>query len=159
MITKDQLQKLKQEKLSELYSLLKVNKNNREILFILENLGHLPKNFDESVLIPFVHSQDNDIRFWAIKNIGKISNPNIIDTLANITRNDNDSMIRREAVSSIGRMKLPQAEPILVELLNDADPKVVLQAIRGLLVFKESTFARNALMKLEQHPNETIQNI
>ena len=129
MITKDQLQELKQEKLPELYDLLKGNKDNREVLFILENLGHLPKGFDGNVLIPFIHSANDDIRFWAVKNIGKISNPKVIDILAKITSNDKDSMVRREAVSSIGRMRLPQSEPILIQLLNDGDPKIILQTI------------------------------
>ncbi|GAB4542840.1 MAG: hypothetical protein Fur002_13840 [Anaerolineales bacterium] len=159
MITKEQLQELKQEKLSELYDLLKRNKDNREALFILENLGHLPKNFDGDVLLPFIHSASDDIRFWAVKDIGKISNPKIINILAEIARNDKDSMVRREAVSSIGRMRLPQSEPILIQLLNDADPKIILQAIRGLLVFKDSKPARDALLKLECHPNETIQSV
>jgi HEAT repeat protein len=159
MINKDQLQELKQEKLSDIYNLLKKAKDNREILFVLENLGHLPNNFDGNVFIPFLQHVNDDIRFWAVKNIGKISNPKAIDILIEVTNKDTDSMVRREAVSSIGRMRLPQSEPMLIKLLDDTDPKIVLQAIRGLLVFKESKTAREALLKLEHHPNETIQSV
>ena len=71
------------------------DQGNREVLFILENLGHLPKGFDGNVLIPFIHSANEDIRFWAVKNIGKISNPKVIDILAKITSNDKDTMVNQ----------------------------------------------------------------
>ena len=112
MITKDQLQELKQEKLPELYDLLKGNKDNREVLFILENLGHLPKGFDGNVLIPFIHSANDDIRFWAVKNIGKISNPKVIDILAKITSNDKDTMVNQlDAVGIVyNKLKMNTSE-------------------------------------------------
>lgn len=54
MITKDQIQELKQEKLPELYSLLRKTIDNREMLFVFENLGHLPNNFDGNVFLSLV---------------------------------------------------------------------------------------------------------
>ena len=74
-----------------------------------------------------------------MKNIGKVSNPKVIDILAKITSNDKDSMVRREAVSSIGRMRLPQSEPILIQLLNKRDPKIILQHFDFLHYFLAST--------------------
>jgi len=159
MITKDHLQELKEEKLNDLYLVLTESKDNREIMFILENLGYLPEKFNGDVFTPFIHHTNDNIRYWAVKNIGKIANPKIIEQLYEVACNDRDSMVRREAVSSIGRMRLPQAQTRLVKLLNDSDPKVVLQAIRGLLVFKDNQSIREALVKLEFHPNETIQSV
>jgi DNA modification methylase len=159
MITKEKIQELKQRRLSELYLLLKNSKDNREVLFVLENLGHLPSNFDVNIFIPFIRHPDDDIRYWAVKNIGKIPNLRMVDLLYEIAVNDPDSMVRREAVSSIGRMRFKQAQPLLVKLLNDSDPKVVLQAIRGLLVFKDSEYVRVNLTKLQDHPNEMIQSV
>lgn len=159
MITKEYLQELKQKNLPELYSLLRNNKNSRDLLFVLENLGYMPDGFDESIITPLAHHPNGKIRFWAVKNLGKVSNPNLIDLLVEVIHADADSMVRREAVSSIGRMRLPEGRSFLMALLSDRDPKVVLQAIRGLLVFKEDETIRAALTKLRSHPNETIQSV
>ena len=74
-------------------------------------------------------------------------------------KEEKDSMIRREAVSTIGRMRSRKAIPILKEVLNDSDPKVVLQGIRALLVFKEDIPVRTSLVMLLAHPNEMIQEV
>lgn len=159
MITREHISELKNSNLPELYKLLQGGLENRELLFILENLGFLPSNFDGDILIPFVHHPNSDIRFWAVKNIGKICKANYLGVLHDIAKHDQDSMVRREAVSSIGRMRLKQAENILISFLGDDDPKVVLQAIRGLLVFKNDENIKSKLFELQNHPNEMIQSV
>ena len=57
-------------------------------------------------------------------------------------------MVRREAISSIGRMRNKNAIPILIKSLKDSDPKIVLQAIRGLLVFNDDNIVASELKKL-----------
>lgn len=159
MVTKEKILEIKTQNLPELYAMLKQSREVREILFILENLGGLPPNFDGNVLLPFVHHPNNDVRFWAVKNLGKVENPQYLEILYEIARQDADSMVKREAVSSIGRMRLAQAQPLLLSLLQDTDPKIVLQAIRGLLVFKGNTRIDAELVKLKDHPNEMIQSV
>ena len=68
-------------------------------------------------------------------------------------------LFRREAVSSIGRMKNPKAINYLVNLLRDSDPKVITQAIRGLLLFKGEAYIDTILKNLRDHDNEMIQAI
>jgi len=46
----------------------------------------------------------------------------------------------------------------LIKLLSDPDPKIVMQAIRGLLVFKDRGDVRTEIKKLVNHPNEMIQD-
>ncbi|MCZ2127015.1 MAG: HEAT repeat domain-containing protein [Anaerolineales bacterium] len=159
MITKDELNRLKQENLSELYKLLNGSQENREVLFVLENLGSLPNGFDGDVFVPFTRHPNDDIRFWAVKNIGKVADEGDLKLLNDAAQHDSDSMVRREAISSIGRMRSPKAKKILSSFLSDADPKVVLQAIRGLLVFKGDAEIQNKLLQLKDHPNETIQSV
>lgn len=159
MITKERISELKKNNLPELYKLIQSGLENRELLFILENLGFLPRNFDGEILAPFVHHPNRDVRFWAVKNIGKICKADYLELLYDIAKQDQDSMVRREAVSSIGRMRLKQAENILISFLSDDDPKVVLQAIRGLLVFKNDENVKSKLFELQNHPNEMIQSV
>jgi DNA modification methylase len=159
MVTKEQIEALKKSKLPELYRVIQESKDSHETVFVLENLGYLPEMFDASVLEPFLKSKNDQVRLLAVKNLGKITNIDWINRLANIAKADEDSMVRREAVSSIGRMRSKQAIPQLIELTSDKDPKIVLQAIRGLLVFKENLKVKNALKSLSEHPNEMIQNV
>jgi DNA modification methylase len=159
MITKIEIEKLKQTNLPELYRLIRESKENRDVLFVLENLGHLPEQFDGRALIPLLEHSNENIRLWAVKNLGKLSDPKLLKLLLARAKDDEDSMVRREAVSSIGRMRTAQAIPVLSEMVNDNDPKIVLQAMRGLLVFKEESSVRQTLAKLGNHPNEMIQSV
>ncbi len=158
MVTKDYIDELKKTDLSKLYSVIN-NSNGTELHFIFENLGYLPSNFNGDILAPFIVHSNDKVRFWAVKNIGKLSNPEFIGILKRTAKHDNDSMIRREAVSSIGRMRTKKAIPSLVELLEDSDPKIILQAIRALLVFKSDVKVQDALKPLVNHPNEMVQSV
>ncbi|HZQ06762.1 MAG TPA: DNA methyltransferase [Anaerolineae bacterium] len=159
MITKEYLEELKQKNLPELYRLIQDKADSREILFVLENLGYLPQGFDAKVLLPLLHHPNDQVRLWAVKNLGKVSNPKLLELLNETAIKDSDSMVRREAVSSIGRMRTSKAIPYLIQLLNDTDPKIVLQAIRGLLVFRSDTAVQDQLRRLASHPNEMIQSV
>ncbi|MFH1455168.1 MAG: DNA methyltransferase, partial [bacterium] len=70
-----------------------------------------------------------------------------------------DTNVRREAVSAIGRMRNINNKKILIEILQDTDPKVVCQAIRGLLVFKNDEEIDNNLKSLINHENEMIRTV
>jgi len=159
MITKDRVEELKNKKLPELYRLMCSLTDSREILTILANLGYLPENFDGKYLVPYLNHSNAQIRFWAVKNLGKVANPGFMAPLLESAMKDSDSMVRREAASSIGRMRAPEAIPALVKLTYDRDPKVVLQALRGLLVFRDEEQVRQEMSRLASHPNEMIQGV
>ena len=79
--------------------------------------------------------------------------------LEKVAYQDESTEVRREAVSSIGRIKDKVIIPILIKFLNDDDPKIVLQAIRGLLTFRAEPKVCHALKKCSTHPNETVQKV
>lgn len=159
MITKPQIQALLKSNLTEIYRLINDKQDTKTLLFLMENLGQLPENFDGRVFIPLLKHNYNQIRFWAIKNLGKLQDVTQLQLFMQIAQNDSDSMVRREAVSSIGRIRDRSAIPFLLQTLHDEDPKIVLQAVRGLLVFKYNPLVVEALKKLSTHPNETIQDV
>ena len=159
MLTKEYISELKSNGNGDIISLVKSKSDNKSLLFILENLGYLPDDFDDSWVQDLLSSESKKIRLNAVKTLGKVKNEANLSKLFDIAKNDNSTDVRREAVSAIGRMRNEKTIPILIEMLNDFDPKIVSQAIRGLLVFKGNEKIDNALMKLIKHENEIIQAV
>ena len=159
MLTKEYIAELKSKGNGDIKSLVNNENDDKSILFILENLGHLPDNFDDSWVQDLLNSKNKKIRLNAVKTLGKVKNEANINKLFQIAKNDISTDVRREAVSAIGRMRNKKAIPLLIEMLNDVDPKVVSQAIRGLLVFKGDENIDNVLRKLIDHENEMIQTV
>lgn len=159
MLTKEYVSKVKSNGNGDIKKLVDSVKDDKGIVFILENLGYLPDDFDDSWVKELLQSENEKIRLNAIKTIGKNKSTNNIIVLSNIAKKDKSTSIRREAVSSIGRMKCKRAIPDLIEMLSDTDPKILSQVIRGLLVFKGDQIIDSKLKLLVNHENETIQNL
>lgn len=157
MLTKEYINKIKAQGNGILAQVISEIKDTAEVSFFLENLGYLPKDFDGDLLIPFLKHESHQVRLWAVKNIGKLESIKYLEPLSLIAKQDINSMVRREAVSSIGRMRHHYCIHILLEMLDDVDPKIVLQAIRGLLVFKNDLSVQARLKQLLNHPNEMVQ--
>lgn len=126
------------------------------LLFMLDNLGKLPAGFNGDLFIPLLTHVNPKIRMLAAKNIGKLKDEKFLTELSQFASIEKNTFTRREAISAIGRMRSEKAIPILTQYLADADPKVVLQALRGLLYFKEKPEVQTALDSLHEHPNELI---
>ena len=159
MLTKEYISKLKASSNGDLKKLVESKNDDKNLIFILENLGRLPDDFDDTWVKDLLTSENKKIRLNAIKTIGKVKNENNITVLLQIAKKDKSTDIRREAVSSIGRMRSRKAIPALIEMLNDNDPKIITQAIRGLLVFKGDEKIDKKLKALAKHENETIQTV
>ncbi|MEN6510767.1 MAG: DNA methyltransferase [Chloroherpetonaceae bacterium] len=158
-LTKDKLNGLINGNNGELLEYLNPSNDIKTLAFALNKLGRLPKNFDGKYFVPLTKHPNEKIRLLAIKNIGKLCNEKYLNLLNDISLHDENTMVRREAISSIGRMRTNKAIPILIDRLNDPDPKVILQVIRGLLVFKDNELIKNKLKELVNHPNEVIQTV
>lgn len=159
-LTKEFITKLKLRGNGDLSSLVSLHYNNSgDLLLILENLGYLPINFDANWLIDLLNYNNEKVRFWAVKNIGKLKKECFLPKLQLVAQNDCSTMVKREAVSSIGRMRKEQAVDVLLLMLKNEDPKIVCQAIRGLLVFKGKAQIDNVLRSLINHENEMVRTI
>ncbi len=159
MLTKEYVSKIKANGNGDLKKLIEMRNDDKSIVFILENIGYLPDDFDDSWVIKLLNSKNKKIRLNAVKTLGKVKNENNIPILLHIAKTDNSTDVRREAVSSIGRMRSKKAIPSLIEMLSDDDPKIISQAIRGLLVFKGDKKIDEKLKYLINHENETIQAV
>jgi DNA modification methylase len=131
--------------------------NERTVLSKLSSLGRLPEDFDGSTLLPFLRHTNPDIRFEAVKNLGKLKDAKFLDALTPLAKNEPNTIVRREVISSIGRMRCRRAIQILEDTLKDEDPKVVIQAVRALLYFRDDESVQKSLVALRDHPNEMIQ--
>jgi DNA modification methylase len=158
-VTKAEITELKNGNNGELGKYLNPTNDTKKLFFTLDKLGRLPENFDGKYFIPLCKHPIEKIRLLAVKNIGKLCDERYLNQLENISISDESTMVRREAISSIGRMRNKNAIPILIKSLKDSDPKIVLQAIRGLLVFNDVDIVASELKKLIDHPNEVIKNV
>lgn len=136
-----------------------LNSTNGNLYKLLNKLGRLPENFDEKPLMNLLSHESDKVRYLVVKNLAKLSKFSLVETYMNLIQTDESSAVRRESVSAIGRLRSSDAKPHLFNLLNDKDPQVVLQAIRGLLVFKQDLNVKNKLMKFKEHKNEIIQEV
>ena len=159
-ISKEYIKRLKQSSNEAIATLVKENyHNSRNIIYILENLGHIPKTFNYQWIVDLLDYSNEDVRFWAVKNIGKLTSDVFLEQLYKIATQDESTMVRREAVSSIGRMRNKRGIPLMMEMLSDSDPKIVCQAVRGLLVFKGDRIIDTTLRELVNHENEMVRTV
>jgi putative type II DNA modification methylase len=159
-ISKEYIKRLKQSSNEAIATLVKENyHNSRNIIYILENLGHIPKTFNYQWIVDLLDYPNEEVRFWAVKNIGKLTSDVFLEQLYKIATQDESTMVRREAVSSIGRMRNKRGIPLMMEMLSDSDPKIVCQAVRGLLVFKGDRIIDTTLRELVNHENEMVRTV
>lgn len=130
-----------------------------ELIADLEQFGAQNDTFNGASLMPLTFYPNEAVRVQAVKTLGKLKSLEYLDTFIRIAEQDNSTMVKREAISSIGRMRKPETIGKLIEMLKQNDPKVICQAIRGLLVFKGDEQVDNALKALVNHPNEMINYI
>lgn len=156
-INKEQINSLKNDT-NALLSFLQ-DKNDSTIVYILEKLGRLENEYSRRPLLHLLNSTNESIRSLAIKNLAKIGDISLLDTFVNFAKQDESTEVRRESVSAIGRLRNEKTIPIFTQLLSDRDPQVVMQAIRGLLIFSNNNQVKKELSKLINHPNELIKEV
>ena len=135
------------------------NQNDGIIIYVLEKLGRLENGYSKEPLLNLLNHVNENVRALSIKNLAKLEDINLLSTFIKYANTDESTSVRREAVSAIGRLRNEKAIPVLIDLLKDKDPKVVMQAIRGLLVFSYKENVKNELKKLLNHPNELIREV
>ena len=156
-INEDFLERLKND--PDYFTSIAHNTNDSSLLFILERLGRLENKKCKEPLLSLLNNSNDNIRALSLKNLAKLSDLSLLSIFYSFATKDESTAVRREAVSAIGRLRNEQAIPYLIELLKDKDPKVVMQAIRGLLVFSDRPNVKSELIALNDHPNELIREV
>ena len=159
MITKEYVTELKHRGNGEISKLISTQKDVGSILFILKSLGQLPSNFESDFLYNLLFHSNSQIRLYAVKNYGKLNSKFDVALFQDIYKKETDTSVKREIVSAIGRQRKDSNKFLLYDFLSDSDPRIVCQAIRGLLVFENDKEVENKLLPLVNHPNEMVRTV
>jgi hypothetical protein len=133
--------------------------SDKNLIATLEGFGYLPKNFEGGFLYNLLEHINPKVRFLAAKNIAKLNEIKSLEPLWNAFKKETNTTAKREMVSAIGRLRREQNKPYLFEILQDTDPKVVCQAIRGLLNYGDDILVERKLKPLLNHENETVRTV
>ncbi len=157
-ITPDFIQELKSNA-SAFNSFIHDNNNGGSIIYLLEKLGRLEGLETKDSLISLLKSNKDKVRALAIKNLAKMSDISLLVVFFKYANEDSSTDVRRESVAAIGRLHNEDAVPYLIKCLSDEDPKIVLQAIRGLLPFSGKNKIDKSLLSIKDHPNEIVREV
>jgi len=135
------------------------NQNDGTIVYTLEKMGRLENGYSREPLLNLLNHPNENIRALSIKNLAKLTDISLLPVFKKYATGDESTEVRRESVSAIGRLRNEKAIPFMKEFLTDSDPKIVMQAIRGLLVFGNDSNIKQELRKLVSHPNELIKEV
>ncbi len=159
MLTKEYITKMKHKGSEEIFSLIKTQRDVGTINYILENLGALPDDFNPQFLYELLDHNHAQVRLNAVKNIGKLNRKSDAKRLFDLYKRETNTNVRREIVSSIGRQRKSGNKRYLYIFLGDTDPKIICQAIRGLLVFEDDKDVEKRLCPLVNHENEMVRTV
>ena len=114
---------------------------------------------ERNVLVKALEAEKPSVRLHAVKELGKLKDQSLVKYFKKIIKHDTHSHVRREAVSSLGRLRDPKSISFLCSITNDSDPKVLIQVVRALLIFKDKSLVQKKIHELLGHENEMIQEI
>ena len=156
--SKDQVKKIIQDKkqFEEVFQQL----SQKDKTSFLKKIGKIDFKFESFNLLTSIYEESNDnLRKEVINTLSKTSNIKLLSFYKKVLTIEKNSEIRRETVSALGRMRNEKSITTLIDLANDKDPNVILQSIRGLLVFKDNEKVIKFLKKLKNHPNEIVKMV
>ena len=82
------------------------------------------ENFNGEIFKSLLKHDFGKIRLLAAKNIAKLSDTENLDLLYQAFQNEQDTTVKREIVSAIGRTRNIKNKQILLNILQDNDPKI-----------------------------------
>lgn len=132
----------------------------KAVLGNLKKIGKIEtENVSYDIFMELLNHKSRDVRVEAVKNLGKFSGDYIQSSIELHYKQEIDSLVKRECISSLGRQRNENLIDFFIDTLNEKDPKLVLQSIRSLLVFKNTSKVKKALKDISNHPNEMIKEV
>lgn len=134
----------------------------KDLLRTIKEVNVIQDNLLSKELINmFEKYNDTDIRIAILKKLSSVKGNEYISFFDKIINGNYAEKVRKEATSAMGRRRdIDIALEYLLKYLNDENPEIILQSLRGLLVFKKDSEIKNEIEKLfNTTSNEIIRNI
>ena len=157
-ISKDLIERLKEERPDKLSEMID-DSQGKDLKFLLKKMGRLPEDFNGECFLKLLDNEDEDIRFYATKNIGRLKDDAYLDELLSQFEREDSTRVRSEIISSIGRMRTEKSVSFLMDTLEHDNPELVLQSIRALHYFDSDSEIREKLESLIDHENEVVRKV
>jgi len=157
-LDKELIEDLKEENPDKLSKLVEEG-SGKDLKFLLKNMGRLPDEFDGEPFIKLLDSEEEDLRYHAVKNVGRLKDDKYLGEMKERFEKEDSTEVRSEIISTIGRMRSEKAKPFLVDLLEHKNPEIVLQAVRALYAFKKEPEIREKLESMINHENEVVRKV
>ncbi|MDR1138575.1 MAG: HEAT repeat domain-containing protein [Clostridiales bacterium] len=142
-----------------IFSNLNQNLNTNILIDALTNLGNIQEFGNVDPIKKLLSHTSAQVRVLALKQLAKIDFEDNDKLFIDTFYTDEDTLVRREAISSLGRQRYAKNKMFLLSVLEDSDPKIVCQAIRALFVFKGHDDVQKRLRLLVDHDNEMVRQI
>ncbi len=97
---------------------------------------------DPAALVPLLEALDDadaGVRWRALYAIEKLVSPDRVVLLAAMHVDDDDALVRAQAVRTLGRQKSPQGTAYVLQKLDDPETGVVVNALRALSLIADTT--------------------
>jgi len=133
--------------------------NTGYLVEMFEQIGRIGTGVDVEPIKKFINHKSPEVRTLAIKNLAKTANQDNVSIFISTFKSEENTKVKREAISAIGRQRSRDNIDFLITALSDNDPKIVCQAVRALLVFKNDLVVEKALKKLVSHENEMVKSV
>ncbi len=106
-------------------------------------------------------SSNPKVSIAALEMLASFGDKNLLNFYLEILNNHKENQTKRkEAMSAIGRLRDEKiALEVIAQYLEDPNPEIILQAIRGMLVFKKNPNIVELLLSHRHHKNELIRYI
>ncbi len=146
---------MKDEIIGELISRLREGEADERVS-AAEQLGDFSNAVAAQALVECLTNEDDDtVKGYAIKSLGKIADPNTVDALIKTLKMP-DSVIKSYSAEALGEIGDVKAVPELLELAGDPDEFVRGYIAKALAVFKNNEKVIAALEKALEDQDEYV---
>ena len=132
----------------------------KEQLSFLRSIGKIKSSFSNYDMITATYKDSEEkLRYEIIRTLSKMADSNLLNFYKSAIKSEPVSETKKRNCICYRQVKKRKTIPLLTELIGDNDPNVTLQAIRGLLVFKDDQKIIKLLKGLKNNPNEIVKMV
>jgi HEAT repeat protein len=121
---------------------------------VLEVLGNVDPAGSRAQLLSGLDSPFRAVRLRALEGLARLKDPALMERLAKVLSGDSDPDLRALAARAVGGTGAPTAIPMLHRALDDPQPVVQEEAVRGLVALHDPDLSNIMRRRLADNPQE-----